>query len=292
MKHKKQLVAHSAALPPLTRYRMLLQKIFYRLILWLEGYPRLHGLVKNSAVFVVILILWQFVSSLKIYPDYLFPSPGEVVTTFFWSLSSGALLKHIGDSLVRIFLGSMAGLVIGLPLGLLMGGSRAATSFFNPVVVFFQAIPGLAWIPLVILWFGIGYKAVTFIIFSSVFFPIVFNTSVGIRGIDPSMTDAALTLGASRWVLITDLYLPGAMANIVTGIRVGVAYGWRALVGGEMMAAGSGLGRMIFDARMWLETDVVVVGIIMLGTIWLLMDRLILKPLETATIEKWGTVRV
>ncbi len=291
MKHTGQLVAGSAALPPLLRYRMLLQKMFYRINLWLEGYPRLHSLVKNSAAFVAILILWQLVASLKIYPDYLFPSPAEVVAAFFWSLSSGALLQHIGDSLIRIFLGAMTGLVIGLPLGLLMGGSRAATTFFNPVVIFFQSIPGLAWIPLVILWFGIGYKAVTFIIFSSVFFPIVFNTSVGIRGIDPTMIDAALTLGASRWVMITDLYLPGAMANIVTGIRVGVAYGWRALVGGEMMAAGSGLGRMIFDARQWLETDVVVLGIILLGAIWLLMDRLILKPLEAATIERWGTVR-
>ena len=291
MKQTDQLVAHSAAPAPLLRYRLLLLKMFYRINLWLEGYPRLHVVAKNSAAFVLLLILWQLVASLKIYPDYLFPSPTEVVTTFFWALSSGALLQHIGDSLIRIFLGSMTGLVIGLPLGLLMGGSRAATTFFNPVVIFFQSIPGLAWIPLVILWFGIGFKAVTFIIFSSVFFPIVFNTSVGIRSIDPTMVDAALTLGAPRWVLITDLYLPGAMANIVTGIRVGVAYGWRALVGGEMMAAGSGLGRMIFDARQWLETDVVVVGIILLGTIWLLMDRLILKPLEVATIERWGTVR-
>jgi NitT/TauT family transport system permease protein/taurine transport system permease protein len=105
------------------------------------------------------------------------------------------------------------------------------------------------------------------------------------------MVNAALTLGASPWVLVKDVYLPGALPSIVAGVRLGIGYGWRALIGGEMIATSTGLGFMIFDARQFLATDVVILGMIVIGVLWLLVDTLVLRPLEQRTVLRWGTVR-
>jgi NitT/TauT family transport system permease protein/taurine transport system permease protein len=149
----------------------------------------------------------------------------------------------------------------------------------------------LAWTPLAILWLGIGYEAVTFIILVSVVFPLIFNTAAGVRSISQNLINAALTLGAGQGALLREVYFPGSLASIVTGLRIGVAYGWRSLVGAEMIAATSGVGFMIFDARQFLRSDVVIVGMMMLGTTWLVLDNIILRPLEARTVERWGMVR-
>jgi taurine transport system permease protein len=180
---------------------------------------------------------------------------------------------------------------LALPLGILVGVNRTASALFTPPTVFFQAIPGLAWVPLAILWLGIGHKAVTFIIFNSVFFPILVNTILGIRSIPENMVNGALCLGASPWVLVKEVYVPGALPSIVAGVRLGSGYGWRALIGGEMIATSTGLGFMIFDARQFLGTDVVILGMVVIGILWLVTDSVILRPLERRTVLRWGTVR-
>ena len=134
------------------------------------------------------------------------------------------------------------------------------------------------------------FKAVTFIIFMAVFFPVVFNTLAGVRGTNQMLVWAVLTLGANRWNVLKEVVLPGALPSIVNGIRLGMGYGWRAVIAAEMIAAASGLGYMIFDARNWLDTPVVVMGMITMGLCWLSLDRMILKPIEKRTIEKWGLV--
>jgi taurine transport system permease protein len=205
--------------------------------------------------------------------------------------ANGEIFRHIGASMYRLGLGFIVGFLLALPLGILVGVNKAASNFFTPPTTFFQAIPGLAWVPLAILWLGIGHKAVTFIIFNSVFFPILFNTILGIRSIPENMINAAHCLGASPWILVKDVYIPGALPSIVTGVRLGVGYGWRALIGGEMIACASGLGFMIFDARQFLGTDVVILGMIVIGVLWMIIDFFVLRPLEKRTIIRWGTVR-
>ena len=227
----------------------------------------------------------------RLYPEYLFPSPFTVTDKLIEMTASGEIFRHIGASMYRLGLGFIVGFLLALPLGILIGVNRAASNFFTPPTTFFQAIPGLAWVPLAILWLGIGHKAVTFIIFNSVFFPILFNTILGIRSIPENMVNAALCLGASPWTLVKDVYIPGALPSIVTGVRLGVGYGWRALIGGEMIATASGLGFMIFDARQFLGTDVVILGMIVIGVLWMVIDFFALRPLEKRTIIRWGTVR-
>lgn len=119
----------------------------------------------------------------------------------------------------------------------------------------------------------------------------LFGTVLGIRSINENLINAALTLGAGPRTLIWEVYLPGALPAIMTGVRLGVGYGWRALVGSEMIAASTGLGFMIFDARQFIRSDIVVLGMMLLGVLWLLLETLLLKPLERRTIERWGTVR-
>jgi taurine transport system permease protein len=252
---------------------------------------RARAMVVSIAPFFLLLLVWQSVVVLGSYPVYILPSPLMVGETLVALALDGELWDHLGASFIRVALGTTVGVLVGIPLGLAMGISRPAGKFLQPVVTFFQAIPGLAWTPLAILWLGIGYEAVTFIILVSVVFPIVFNTTMGVRSINPNLINAARTLGAKDRHLITEIYIPGALASIVTGLRVGVAYGWRSLVGAEMIAATSGVGYMIFAARQFLRSDVVIVGMVVLGATWLLLDNAILRPLEARTVERWGVVR-
>ncbi len=266
-------------------------KLFYRVQIFLKRSPLLYSFLNFSFPFFLIFVAWALVAGAQYYPEYLFPSPFKVAEKLMALTANGEIFRHIGASMYRLGLGFIVGFFLALPLGILIGVNKAASNFFTPPTTFFQAIPGLAWVPLAILWLGIGHKAVTFIIFNSVFFPILFNTILGIRSIPENMINAALCLGASPWTLVKDVYIPGALPSIVTGVRLGVGYGWRALIGGEMIATASGLGFMIFDARQFLGTDVVILGMIVIGLLWMIIDFFMLRPLEKRTIIRWGTVR-
>ena len=266
-------------------------RVVYRAQMVLKRVPALHALVAFVFPLAVVGGVWAFLAWLHIYPDYLFPSPNSVFAKGWQMARSGDLLRHSAASMYRLGFGFVVGLVLALPLGILIGVNRAASALFMPPITFFQAIPGLAWVPLAILWLGLGPAAVVFIIFNSVFFPILFNTVLGIRSIPENMVNAALCLGASPRVLVREVYLPGALPSIVAGVRLGAGYGWRALIGGEMIATSTGLGFMIFDARQFLGTDVVILGMVVIGILWLVLDALILRPLEKRTVIRWGTVR-
>ncbi len=241
--------------------------------------------------FTLLVALWQMTAVVGNYPAYLFPPPSKVIDAILDVLSSGQLLEHVTESTVRVMLGTGMAMALGLPLGFAMGMNRRVSGYTTPLVTFFQAIPGLAWVPMAILWFGIGYKTVTFIVFLSVFLPILFNTVLGIRTVSETLVHAALTLGANRWQLISEVYVPGALAQTVVGIRLGVAYGRRALVGAEMIGASSGVRWLVFDSLLLLRTDLVIVGMITLGVIWLVLDSAFLRPLESRTVERWGLLR-
>ncbi len=241
--------------------------------------------------FVPIIIAWDVLCRLEIFSAIILPPPARVFETFVEYMLSGELFVHIGESLIRLGLGVLAGTGLGLPLGIVMGMYPLVRRAFDPIVNLGQAIPGLAWIPLAILWFGLGYKAITFIIFTSVFFPVLFATITGIQSVPQVLVNASLTMGANRLQIVWDVLIKGALPTIITGIRLGIGYGWRALVGGEMIAATAGLGFLIFDARQFLKSDVVIMGMLAIGLTWVVMDRLLLKPLERRTIERWGMVR-
>jgi len=243
--------------------------------------------------FLVVLVIWTTIAGLKIFPQYLFPSPASVLEDFLAkAISTKILLLHIKESLIRLSLGYAVGIAGGLALGVAMGLNRSITRFFEPLIEFTHAIPGITWVPIAILWFGIGYKTVTFIIFLSVFFPVLYGTLTGVKTMSLKFSNVALMCRAKKWQIIAYVLLPGAMPSIMNGIRIGAAFGWRGLVASEMIAASSGIGWMIVDARSWLNTQTVILGAVIIGIFSLAIDRLILKTLEAKTIEKWGMISV
>ena len=242
------------------------------------------------APFAVLLVLWAvLIPAFDVNPR-LFPHLESVVQAGLEGIQDGSLIRHIAASLMRVTVGTALALVLAIPLGIAMGVSPAVSGFLTPPLRFFSVLAGIAWIPLASLWFGYGFGAITFVIFNAVFFIVTYNTLLGVSTIPMPLRHAAASLGAGRMAMLTDVLLPGALPNIVTGIRTGLGFAWRGLIAAEMIATDVGLGYMLFVARDFYQTEVIVLGMIVIGTLWLLIDRLILVPLERATIERWGLV--
>jgi NitT/TauT family transport system permease protein/taurine transport system permease protein len=250
-----------------------------------------RALLTELLPFAVAIAVWQALSAADIWPRVLFPSPWEVAQTFAADIVSGVLLVNLAVSLKSLLLGFLAGCVVAIPLGYLMGLHRVSRNFFDPLVNLLQAIPGLAWIPFAILWFGLGDGAVVFIIVMSVFFPVLHNLLTGIRMVQPVLIEAVQTLGAGRVAVIRHVIFPATLPNLMTGIRLGIAFGFRSLVGGEMIASTDGLGYAIFNAQQYFQSARIVVGMLAIGIVWLIMDRMLLRPIETRTTLRWGLIR-
>ncbi len=251
--------------------------------------------LRNALIFFApiagVIVVWHVATLISGWPQYLLPSPAVVARSLWNLLSSGVLLDYLLASVGRLFLGCFAGFVVAVPLGYAVGAFRIMDRIFSPLISVVQPIPGIAWIPLAILWFGLGPMAVGFIIFLAAFFPILLNTVTGVRTISRDLLRVGQVFQFPRRMTLFDIILPGALPYIVTGTRLGFGYGWRALVAGEMIAATSGLGYMIFDARNYLKTDEVIVGMLTIGLFWAMVERLVLRPLERRTIERWGMSR-
>ena len=240
------------------------------------AWRRLAGRLVHLWLLAVFLVVWQLVSTLgvRINPqlDVMLPPP----TAVFWAaqelIARGALFTHIADSLRRVLVAVGVGALLGVPLGLAMGWSKGLRDAVDPLLEFIRPIPPLAWIPLSILWFGIGDTQNEFIIFLAAFFPIVLNSMAGARDVDTYLVRAGLSLGARRRDLFLTVVLPAALPNIFTGLRVGLGIGWMALVAGELVAAPSGLGFMINNARTLFRSDYILLGMVLIGILGLILD--------------------
>ncbi len=241
--------------------------------------------------FAVLLVLWAVLVPYFNVNPRLFPTLNSVVAAGIEMTRDGTLPAHIGASLLRVAVGTVLALLVAIPLGIAMGVSRAVSIFLTPLFRFFSVLAGIAWIPIATLWFGYGFGAITFVIFNAVFFIVTYNTLLGVSTIPREVRNAAASLGAGRFAMLTEVLLPGALPNIVTGIRTGLGFAWRGLIAAEMIATNVGLGYMLFVARDFYRTEVIVMGMIVIGVLWLLLDRLVLAPLERRTIERWGMVQ-
>lgn len=267
-----------------------LRAIYFKVITRLGSHRWLWNFTRVVLPFAILILTWHFVASLGIYSEVLFPKPLVVAESGWEILVDGTLLRHVKASMWNLGLGFVVGTAIAIPLGLVMGLMRNVGAFFEPVITFFQAIPGLAWIPLAILWLGAGQNAVIFIIFTSVFFPVLYSMLAGVRGVDPTMIAAGRTMGARTMTVVRHVIIPSSLPSLVTGLRLSVGYGFRTLVAGEMVVATAGLGYMIFDARSYMRSDIVLVGMVVIGALWLALDRIFLVSLEKRTIQRWGLI--
>lgn len=246
--------------------------------------------VRSVVPFVPVVVLWTAVAEAGLFPRVFFPGPLEVVRSFVSLVRKGILPDYLEDSVVRLAVGAVAGMALGIPTGVAVGLSRRAHAALWPVLLFFQAIGDIAWLPILLIWFGFGLGTMTFVIVYTVLFPVVLNTVLGVRSIPQDFTRAAQSLGASRARILLEVVLPGALPNIVTGLRNGLGYGWRALIATEIIVGTSGIGFLMFDARRAGSVVEIMLGMIVLGLLWYVVDGWLLVPIERATGQRWGMV--
>lgn len=226
-----------------------------------------------------LLLIWQGLSSLGFIPDYKLPSPIQVIAGLKELLVLGMppghrLPYHLLFSIFRVGLGFVIAAALAVPLGLLLGWSSRLKMIISPTLEMIRPIPPLAWIPIAILWFGIGIKSAAFIIFLGAFFPILLNTVSGVVSINPTLIEAARTLQARDKDIFTKVLLPGAVPSIFVGLRIGVGIGWMTLVAAEFTGVreGYGLGYMIMTARDIQRPDEIIAGMLVIGLVGLLID--------------------
>ena len=226
----------------------------------------------------VLLTVWEIVSG-WILPwanplaATLMPTPSAIFLAGWQLGRSGVLFEHAIASTQRVLIAWSSVCLIAIPLGIAMGWWTRFNRYVNPIVELLRPIPPLAWIPISILWFGIGLKQNIFIIMIGAFFPVLINTIHGVRGVDPVLVRAARNFCSSEWTILRRVVLHAALPNIFTGARIGLGISWAVLVAAELVAATSGLGFMIEDARNFLRTDVIFVGMIGIGCMGILMER-------------------
>ncbi len=242
---------------------------------------RLLGRIRRLGLIAALLLAWQYLSTVALDETarVLLPPPMAILAAAWELVVSGELWRHLVDSLKREAVAFLWA-TIAIPLGVAMGWWRAAEEQLDPLMEVLRPIPPLAWIPLSILWFGIGDTQNQFIIFLGIFFPILLNTITGVRGVEPNLVRAARCLGAGEWAILTRVVLRAALPQIITGIRIGLGVGWMALVAAELVGASSGLGFLINDARTILRTDHIIVGMATIGIVGLAIDAAIREAMR------------
>ncbi|MDB5871032.1 MAG: aliphatic sulfonate transporter permease SsuC [Ramlibacter sp.] len=221
---------------------------------------------------LTLIALWQVASSSGWLSTRVLPAPNEVVTAAWTLALSGELWTHVKVSAGRALLGLAIGGGMGLAMGLLTGSLRWAETLLDSSFQMLRNIPALALIPLVILWFGIDETAKLFLISVSVFFPIYLNTFHGIRNVDPGLIEMGRTYGLTRWQLYTQVILPGALSSILVGLRFSLGLMWVILIVAETISAQAGIGYLTMNAREFLQTDIVLVGILLYALLGKLAD--------------------
>ncbi len=240
---------------------------------------------------VGILLVWSVLSAIIPNPSRYLPSPLTVLFSSGELIWKGLFTNYVGQTLWRLILGSLLGLGVGIPFGILLGLNRTVSDMFYPIMNFFQSISGIAILPIIVIWWGNSEKTVFTVILYTALFPIAFNVLAGVRSVPRIYVNALRTLGASNYRIVRDVILPGALPNIVTGARLGIGFAWRAVIAGEMLTGRRGLGWWIFTAQDTDNTDQVMLGMLMIGCIWILLDRYALRPIEADTIQRWGLVQ-
>jgi NitT/TauT family transport system permease protein/taurine transport system permease protein len=240
--------------------------------------------------FALLLAAWIIYWAIARPNAATLPSVQDVVAARWELAVKGELAQHVLASLWRLLLGVTFGVVTGVIGGFIVGLNRSIASFLSPLIVFFNAISGIVWLPLVIGWLGIGTALAVFLIWNTVFFIVFQNTVLGVQLVPQVYEQGVQALGGGRWETIRTVILPGALPYILTGLRSGLGFGWRALIAAELVGATTGLGQMIFGATEYHRSDIIIGGCLIIGTIAIAMDRWLLLPIEKRTIERWGLV--
>jgi len=248
--------------------------------------------VRAAISIAVAAALYELLARSGLFAAALVPTIPAIARALGSMLADGSMVRHAAATLYRVALGLGLAATIGLALGVLMGRWRPAERFFMPLVSVLMPIPSLAWAPVFILWFGLGDVATVLIVFYAASFPMVLNAWTGARAVNPLWLRAAGAMGARGPALFWKVVVPAASPFILSGLRQAFQRAWIAVVGAEMLAASDyGLGWVIFDAKEFLNADVMLASLAVIGAIGFVFERLVFGALERVTVQRWGMLR-
>lgn len=241
---------------------------------------------------VALLVLYELASRSGYFPAVLLPPLSKIGTTLYAALIDGTMLHHAAATLYRVLAGMALAVLVAVPLGVLMARYKPVENFCLPLASALMPIPSLAWVPVFILWFGLGNTVAILIVFYAATFPILLNTWSGVRAVNPLWLRAAGAMGANGQSLFWKVMIPASSPFIITGIRQAFLRAWIAVIGAEFLAASDfGLGWVIFDSKEFLAADMMLASLAVIGAIGFAFERLFFGSLEKATVMRWGMVR-
>jgi NitT/TauT family transport system permease protein len=253
---------------------------------------RARSYVRAAVTVLLVAALYEALARSGWFAPALMPTLPKVAAALIASLADSTMIAHAMSTLYRVLFGLALAVVTGLPIGILMGRFRAVENFVLPLASALMPIPSLAWVPVFILWFGLGNTVAILIVFYAALFPMLLNAWAGVRAVNPLWLRAAGAMGADENALFWKVIIPGASPFIITGLRQAFLRAWIAVVGAEMLAASDwGLGWVIFDAKEFLNTDLMLASLAVIGAIGFVFERLVFGSLERATVLRWGMVR-
>lgn len=255
--------------------------------------PDQWRMLRRAAVTLALAAaVYQAIAMSGMFAPALVPSLERVASAFVTGIADGTMIAHAAATMYRVAVGFSLAIMVGVPLGILMARFRLVENFFMPLVSALMPIPSLAWVPVFILWFGLGNTVAILIVFYAAMFPLLVNTWTGVRAVNPLWLRAAGAMGANERALFWKVMLPGAFPFVITGLRQAFLRAWIAVVGAEMLAASDwGLGWIIFDAKEFLNADVMLASLALIGLIGFAFERLMFGSLERLTVQRWGMVR-
>jgi NitT/TauT family transport system permease protein len=253
---------------------------------------RLRTIIRGTLGLMLAAAAYEATARSGVFPKALLPVLPKVAGTLLDMLADGSMLRHAAATLTRMLAGFALAVAVGLPLGILMGRRPRVEGFFLPLVSALMPIPSLAWVPVFILWFGLGDTVAVLVVCYAALFPMVLNAWSGVRSVNRLWLRAAGAMGATEAALFWKVMLPGAAPFIITGLRQAFQRSWIAVVGAEMITSSDwGLGWVIYDAKEFLNADVMLASLAVIGAIGFGFERLVFGSLERATVLRWGMVR-
>ncbi|GAB3055654.1 ABC transporter permease [Virgibacillus ainsalahensis] len=250
----------------------------------------LYKLTNITIAFILLIAIWQLVIIIGDYPEALLPSPLSVWEGILSLIATGIIFEHLQVSLMRFAAGYLSAVVLAVILGLILGRTRRLWEIIDPIVQVLRPVAPIAWTPFIVLWFGIGDMPAIVIIFIAAFFPVLLTTVSAVKKVDNTYLKVAQNLEIKQPQLMYKIILPAAFPSIANGLHIAIGTAWIFLVAGEMVGAQSGLGYLIIDSRNALDLDLVLAGIVFIGILGLLLDKLV-RVFETWVGKQWGAAK-
>ena len=245
-------------------------------------------LIYRVVFYIGLVLVWQVIATVDIWPNNIFPSPYEVVEDLAHGINDGSLLYGVATSMARLMIGLSIAICGGIVLGILMARREIVNQTLGSLVLGLQSIPSIAWVPLAILWYGLTDLGIIFVVAIGAIFAVTINTYTGVKNIDPHYIEAARNMGAKGSQLITTVLIPAAFPYMISGFKQGWAFAWRGVIGAEMLFAFLGLGQLLYAARSLVDVSQVIAIMLIIMGIGLAIDGIVFKRVENKVMHRWG----